>query len=121
MVSGTALAPGVSKNGRYYSPEAIAKAVARAQSRVGDGTLHLTDRRQQPLSQKTHHAAADDSTAIVGRLTSLTLAEDGSAKFTADIANTAKGRDIAALADTSDGKPAFLRGVSIRGAWAGEP
>jgi hypothetical protein len=120
-VSGTALVPGVSKNGRYYSPEAIKKAVARAQSRIGEGTLHLTDRREQPLSQKTHHAAGDDSTAIVGRLTSLTLAEDGSAKFTADIANTTKGRDIAALADTSDGKPAFLRGVSIRGAWASEP
>lgn len=121
VVSGTALVPGVSKNGRYYSRDAIAKAVARAQSRIAEGTLPLVDRREQPLSQRTHHAAGDDSSLICGRITSLTLAEDGSAKFTADLANTSKARDIAALTDTSDGKPAFLRGVSIRGAWAEEP
>jgi hypothetical protein len=121
IVSGTALVPGVSKNGRYYSKSAIAKAVARAQGRISEGTLPLVDRREQPLSQRTHHAAGDDSSLICGRITSLTLADDGSAKFTADLANTSKARDIAALADTSDGKPAFLRGVSIRGAWASEP
>ena len=120
VVTGTALVPGVSKNGRYYSPEAVARAVARAQQRIDSGGMLITD-RQQPLSQRTHHAAEDDSTAIVGRLTSLALAEDGSAKFTADIADTPKGRTIAALADTSDGRPAFLRGVSIRGAWADKP
>lgn len=119
-VTGTALVPGVSKNGRLYTRELIAKAVESAQGRIGNGSMYLTD-SQQPLTQRTHHAADDDSTALVGRLTSLTLAEDGSAKFTADIADTDKGRTIAALADTSDGQPPFLRGVSIRGAWDGEP
>ena len=119
-VTGTALVPGVSKNGRLYTRELIAKAVQSAQSRIGNGSMYLTD-SQQPLTQRTHHAANDDTSALVGRLTSLTLAQDGSAKFTADIADTDKGRTIAALADTSDGQPPFLRGVSIRGSWDGEP
>lgn len=123
VVSGTALVPGVSKNGRLYTREGIAKAVSRAQERVTGGTLSLRNRlsEDQPFTQKTHHAAEDDTLALVGRVSSLTLAEDGSAKFTADIADTPPGRSIAALADTSDGRPAFLRGVSIRGAWIGGP
>lgn len=113
-VSGVALAPGVSKNGRLYTREAIAKAVVRAQARLADGS--------SPMTMLTYHEAGggDDSTAIVGRLASLTLGENGEAQFTADIADTPHGRTIATLLDTSDGKPAFLRGVSIRGAWAGK-
>jgi Family of unknown function (DUF6582) len=110
-VGGTALVPGVSKNRRLYSREIIAGAVARAQERIGGDGL--------PLTMLTHHGAEDSSDRIVGRITSMTLAEDGSARFTADIADTPHGRTIASLVDTSDGKPAFLSGVSIRGAWAG--
>ena len=110
-VSGTALKPGASKNRRYYSPEAVAGAVVKAQKRLAEGTM--------PLSMRSHHAAEDDSTRIVGRVTSLKLAEDGSARFTADIADTPHGRTIASLLDTSGGEP-FLTGVSIRGAWDGQ-
>jgi hypothetical protein len=110
-VSGTALKPGVSRNRRLYTREAIAAAVSRAQGQLADGGIALT--------MRSHHAADDDSTRIVGAVRSVTLAEDGSARFTADIADTEHGRTIAALLDTSDGKPPFLSGVSIRGAWDG--
>lgn len=108
-VSGTALVPGISRNGRLYTRETIASAVARAQERIAAGT--------EPLTMLTHHAAGDDSTRIVGSLTSLTLAEDGSAKFTADLADTDHARTIARL---GSGATPHLRGVSIRGAWLGK-
>lgn len=111
-VTGTALVPGVSRNNRLYTREAIAKAVARGQARIADDTM--------PLTMLSHHGAEDDSTRIVGRITGLTLAEDGSARFTADIADSEHGRTIAGLVDTRGGKP-FLKGVSIRGAWVGTP
>jgi hypothetical protein len=116
-VSGTALKPGVSLNRRYYSPEAIADAVRKAQPRLAGGGMPLG--LLEPLTQRTHHAAEDDSTRIVGRVRSLTLAEDGSARFTADIADTPHGRTIASLLDTTGGTEPFLRGVSIRGFWEG--
>jgi hypothetical protein len=111
-VSGTALKPGISRNRRLYTREAIAAAVDRAQEHLAGGGMALT--------MRSHHAAEDDSTRIVGAVRSLTLAEDGSARFTADIADTGHGRTIAALLDTADGRPPFLSGVSIRGAWDGK-
>lgn len=107
-VSGIALVPGVSRNNRRYSREIIAKAVARAQERIAEGA--------RPLTMLTHHAAGDDSTKIVGSLTSMTLGEDGSARFTAEIADTREAHSIAGLVS---GKRPHLRGVSIRGAWVG--
>lgn len=113
-VTGTALVPGVSRNGRLYTRENIAKAVARGQARIADG--------KRPISMRTHHNSGDDSTHIVGRVTRLWQdPETGAAKYVAGIADTTHGRDIAALTDDSDGEPQFLRGVSIRGAWADEP
>jgi hypothetical protein len=118
-VSGVALVPGVSLNRRLYTREAIARMVARAQEQISGEGMNLTT-RQEPLTNLTHHAAEDDSTRITGRVTSMTLAEDGSARYTADIADTEHGRTIAALVDTSDGRPAYLRNTSIRGAWVGK-
>jgi hypothetical protein len=112
VVHGTAITPGVSRNGRLYTAEHIRSAVGRAQPRITAGDL--------PLVQRTHHAAEDDSTAIVGRLTSMTVAEDGSARYTAELADTPAGHNILNLIDTSDNQPPFLRGVSIRGAWLGK-
>ncbi|MFD9564350.1 DUF6582 domain-containing protein [Streptomyces sp. NPDC059994] len=110
-VSGIALVPGVSRNGRLYTAEAIGKAVARAQERIADG--------EQPLTMLTHHAADDDSTQIVGRITAMEQDEDGRARYVADLADTGPARTIASLVDTRSGTP-FLRGVSIRGAWVGK-
>lgn len=110
-IGGTAVAPGVSLNRRWYTRDIIAGAVAKAQERIGGDGL--------PLTMLTHHGADDDSTRIVGKVTSMTLAEDGSARFTADIADTEHGRTIAALADDSAGGP-FLKTISLRGAWEGK-
>ncbi|MEV5944236.1 DUF6582 domain-containing protein [Streptomyces sp. NPDC051994] len=110
-VSGIALVPGVSRNGRLYTAEAIGRAVARAQERLADG--------MQPLTMLTHHAADDDSTQIVGQIAAIEQDEDGAARFTAELADTGHARTIASLVDTRDGKP-YLRGVSIRGAWVGK-
>lgn len=110
-VSGTALVPGVSRNGRLYTAEAIGRAVARAKQRLKAG--------EQPLTMLSHHAADDDSTQIVGRITAIEQDETGAARYTATLADTESGRTIAALVDDSDGPP-FLRGVSIRGAWVGK-
>lgn len=107
-IRGTAMAPGVSLNGRLYSKELIGKAVKRAQERLAGG---------EPLTMLTHHGAEDDSTRIVGRVTSLTQASDGSARFVADLADTAHGRDLAALVTGDD---PYLDGVSIRGWWLGD-
>jgi hypothetical protein len=106
-IRGTAIRPGVSRNGRLYTRELIATAVAEARERLASGP---------PLTMLTHHGAADDSTRIVGRLTELTQRPDGSAAFVAELADTQHGRDLAALVTGDD---PFLDGVSIRGWWNG--
>lgn len=107
-VTGTAIVPGISRNGRKYTAEAIGRMVDRAQSRIASDGM--------PITMLTHHEAGDDSTRIVGRLTSLTQEADGSAKYTAALADTSHGRDILGLVS---GDEPVLRGVSIRGAWVG--
>ncbi|TQF04766.1 hypothetical protein E6W39_24235 [Kitasatospora acidiphila] len=72
--------------------------------------------RGEPHTMLTHHGAEDDSTRIVGRVTRLEQHDDGRVTFEAEIADTAHGRDIAALVT---GDRPFLDGVSIRGAWRG--
>jgi len=132
-VSGYALRPGVSGNQRLYTRDHIARAVAEAQEAIAAGTAHFVDlspeKRDGPngiISQRTHHGAEDDSTRIVGRVTSLTLEDDGSARFTADLADTPHGRAIDSLVrpkrdpDDPDDVDPFLKGVSIRGAWSGK-
>jgi hypothetical protein len=110
-IGGIALAPGVSKNRRLYTAEHVADAVARAQKRIESG--------DRPMVMLTHHGAGDDSRQIAASLTSVSLDEAGRARYRAAIADTDAGRDIAALVDTSDGKPPHLDGVSIRGYWLG--
>ncbi|MDI5965725.1 DUF6582 domain-containing protein [Streptantibioticus silvisoli] len=107
-VTGTAIRPGVSKNGRLYTADAIGRMVARGQQRIADGSM--------PLTTLTHHDAGDDSTRIVGRITGLNHEADGSATYEANIVDTSHGRDIHGLISGPD---PVLRGVSIRGAWVG--
>jgi len=111
VIKGIFLKPGVSKNRRLYTKGNIAKAVQRMNE-------HLAKGDGMPLNMATSHAAAfkDDATSTVGRITAVSLLPDGSASFEAEIANTAHGRDVANLAA---GK--FIKGVSIRGQWMGEP
>lgn len=120
-VGGIALKPGVSINRRWYTPQMVADAVADVQARIAAGeSLDIIRRDEnEPLSQLTHHAAGDDSTRIVGRITGMSLDEQGNARFGAALADTPHGRTVASLLDTSDGQPPFLKGVSIRGYWNG--
>ncbi len=110
-ISGVALRPGVSRNSRYYSPAAVASAVARAQSRLTEDG--------EPITMLTYHGAGDNSELIIGRVTRFDLASDGSATYEAELADTPHGRTILSLIDTNGDAPPFLRGVSIRGAWLG--
>jgi hypothetical protein len=132
-VSGYALRPGVSRNRRLYTKDHIARAVAEAQEMIAAGKAHFVDLTEEErdgptdlVSQRTHHGAEDDSTRIVGRVTSLTLEADGSARFSADLADTPHGRAIDSLVkpkqdpDDPDDVDPFLKGVSIRGAWSGK-
>jgi|SRR5689334_17660087 len=107
-IRGTAIVPGVSRNGRLYTRQLLAASVAQAQERIAAGDA--------PMTMLTHHGAEDDSTRIVGRLTALEQDDTGRVTFAADIADTAHGRDLAALVTGTD---PFLNGVSIRGWWDG--
>jgi len=112
VVRGIFMRPGVSKNKRLYTKEAIAKAVGRMQQQLDspDGL---------PLTMATSHGAAyqDDASSFVGRVTKVSMNPDGSAAFEADIANTSQGKDVATL--ISGDKP-FLKSISIRGEWLGQ-
>lgn len=109
---GTAIKPGVSRNGRLYSREVIARMVARAQER-------LVDPEGMPLTMLTHHAADDDSTRIVGRVTALTLDRSGAARYEAVLSDTPEAHTILNLIEPDEDGQRFLRGVSIRGSWLG--
>ncbi len=110
-ISGIALAPGVSRNRRWYTPEHVAAAVQAARARITAG--------QKPMVMLTHHDAGDDSTRIAAHITDMRLDDQGRARYTAEVAGNQAGQDIAALLDTSDGQDPHLRGVSIRGHWKG--
>ena len=112
VVRGTFLRPGVSKNRRLYTKDAIAGAVNRMKEQ-------LSSPNGLPLTMATGHGAAyaDDATSFVGRVTNVALNQDGSASFEADIANTTQGRDVATLIS---GDNPFLKTISIRGEWLGD-
>ena len=105
-IKGVALAPCVSKNGRWYTPELVRGAVERAQARIRSGP---------PMVMLSHHNAGDDSEKIVGRVRSMKVGPGGEAQFEAELADTPAGRTIATLVDGRK----FLDGVSIRGQWLG--
>jgi len=110
-IRGIFLKPGLSKNRRLYTKGNIAKAVERMKQQLASG-------EGMPLNMATSHGAAfkDDAMSTVARVTNVWLNNDGSASFEADVANTANGRDLANLAVGN-----FIKGVSIRGEWRGEP
>ena len=107
--SGVMIRPGVSKNNRLYTTEAIGKAVARMQDR-------LSDPNALPITMYGSHGEAhtDSAFGIAARITKVTQADDGSAHFEADVPNTALGRDMASMLTA---KKPYLGGVSIRGRW----
>lgn len=111
-ISGTMLVPGVSRNKRLYTRELIARAAARMSERIADPT-------GLPIVMRSHHDAQDDSVRIVGRLSGVKVGEDGAARYTADLYDTAAGRDIAGLVAPGKDQPPALKSVSIHGYWLG--
>jgi hypothetical protein len=109
-ISGIGLVPGVSKNRRWYTPEHVARATQRLAARIEAGDA--------PAAMLSFHGAGDASREISATLTGARL-DEGRMRFDAAITDTAAGRDIASLADTTDGRPAHLKNVSIRGYWLG--
>jgi hypothetical protein len=110
-ISGTMLAPGVSRNGRLYTKEIIGKAVERMRARLADADA-------EPVVMRSHHGAGDDSTRIVGHITAIKQVGDGSAKYEAQLYSSQAGKDIAALlGDKKTSGP--LRNTSIYGWWLG--
>lgn len=108
---GTMLVPGVSGNGRLYTPELISKAHDRLVER-------LASDEALPVTMMTHHAAGDDSKEIVGHITSVTLKGD-QLDYTAELADTVPAKTIENLVKPGpNGKP-FLKSTSIRGWWLG--
>lgn len=108
-VAGTMIAPGVSRNGRLYTPDLLRKAFTRLSKRIGEGV--------NPVTMLTHHAAGDDSTHIVGRVTSVTQDTDGTIRFVGRLADTPNAATIETLVDPDD---RYLHAVSIRGFWIGD-
>lgn len=109
-IGGTMLRPGVSKNGRLYTPENIQAAYKRLSERLKNPG--------RPATMLTHHGAGDDSRLIVGRLTSVTL-NGTNMDYTGELAPTPEASTIEQLLGP-EGDPAFLSNVSIRGWWIGE-
>lgn len=109
-ISGVALVPGVSRNRRLYTPELIAKTAKRMQER-------LADPNGLPIVMRTHHEAGDDSAKIVGRITDVSVGEDKSLRYKAQLYDTFHAKEIANLVTPE--APA-LRSVSIHGYWLGD-
>ena len=109
-ISGIGLVPGVSKNRRLYTPEMVERATKRLDERIKAGNA--------PANMLSFHGAGDNSREITATLTGARL-DEGRLRFDAAITDTGAGRDIASLADMSDGKPPHLKNVSIRGYWLG--
>ncbi|MHB8511479.1 MAG: hypothetical protein ACYDCC_04810 [Actinomycetota bacterium] len=111
-ITGAFLAPGVSKNGRLYTQEAIGRAVSRMNERIASGGRPINS---YPVHPKT---GEPDTTSIVSRVTKVWQDDKGVARWEAEVPDTSAGRDLAAL--ISPEKP-YLENVSIRGRWVGEP
>src|SRR5450755_2743178 len=109
-ISGIGLVPGVSKNQRWYTPEMVERATKRLAERIKAGNA--------PANMLSFHGAGDNSREITASLTGARL-DEGRLRFVGGITATEAGRDIANLADTTDGKPAHLKNVSVRGYWLG--
>ncbi len=109
--------PGVSENRRLYTSDHIRAAVDEAKGLIESGNAPAVFG-----AMMTHHGARDprmgDVTHTAGRLTKVELSPEGWGIFEAELADTAAGRDVAAL--TTPEKP-YLKGVSMAARWVGQP
>src|SRR6185312_6369828 len=89
-LKGVFLAPGVSRNGRLYTKDNIAKAVGRMKARIAEGT---------PIPMHTSHTAnkLGDTSAIAAHITKVHQSPDGKGHFKAEVLDTTAGHDIRSL------------------------
>lgn len=115
-IKGVWVKPGISKNRRYYRPEHIAAAVEEAQAQIESGNGPVV------FGMMTHHGARDhrtgDVTRTAGRVTKVSLNDQGYGVYEAELADTQAGRDVAALVTPE--KP-YLKGNSMASVWKSEP
>jgi hypothetical protein len=105
-ISGVFLAPGVSRNNRWYRPEVVRAAVENLRQRIASGG--------PPVLMATSHAAGrtDDALATAGVVREVWCDENAVARFRADVPGSTAGRDVVANLQTGAGG-----GVSIDGDW----
>lgn len=112
-IDSTFLAPGISENGRLYTPEIIERAVARMQARLADPAGF-------PITMLSHHAAGDDSKELAARITSVDLdPATHEATLFGYLIDTRAGSDIAKTLEPGPDGRRVLDSVSIRGWWLG--
>lgn len=118
-LTGTFIEPGVSLNGRLYTPATIAEAVRWMQQEIADGRApELTMMTGHPVDGASGFPESEENVRdIFGVIREVSLNDDGSADLRADIADTEAGRDVVAL--TAPDKP-FVGHMSIRAYWEGE-
>jgi hypothetical protein len=112
IIKGTFAKPGMSKNRRIYTKQHIEDAVNEAQALIDSGNAPTV------FSMMTHHGARNpiegDVTRTAGQLTKVGLSPEGFGTYEAELADTAAGRDIAAL--TTPERP-YLKTVSMAAVW----
>jgi uncharacterized Zn finger protein (UPF0148 family) len=112
-LKGVFLTPGVSKNGRIYTPGNIKGAVNHMSGRLSGG---------QVIPMHTSHKAnaEGDTRATAATVTKVYQDDAGAGHFEADIIPTDAGRDVAAMAVPDKSGKAALKTVSIFGSWLGD-
>jgi hypothetical protein len=108
-MTGVAIGPCTSRNGRIYTRENLANAVNRMQGRLASGT---------PISMAASHGDAwdDRSDRVFARLTKVWQNEStGDIEYDAAFAPTQLGQEMRALY-----KEGFIKSQSIRGEWLGD-
>jgi len=107
------LAPGVSRNNRYYTPEVCAKAVKRLQERLADPDA-------LPVQMLSYHGAGDQTREVAARWMTAEWDEDAQlATASGYLVGTQAGRDIAELTTPGPDGRRTVDSVSINGWWLG--
>jgi hypothetical protein len=107
FMTGVAIGPCTSRNGRIYTQENLAKAVGRMQKRLAEGT---------PIAMAVSHGDAwdDRSDRVFAKVTEVSQDAFGVINYEAKFAPTQLGQEMRALY-----KEGFIGAQSIRGEWVG--
>jgi hypothetical protein len=111
IVRGVAIRPVVSLNNRRYTPETLRKAHDRLAARLADPSAN-------PVTMRLFHPKPNGQDAsveaIAGRLTKVSLTDEGGIAYEGQFNDTDAGRTAAALATPDADGRQHLANVSIR-------